>query len=355
MSDGELHSIIVPFGVTFYSIVFLLSVMGNSFVLSVCYRSIKRNVCSLKWFIASLALADLTFVFLSILDLISYLWTWIGGQISCKLQSFFIEAIYTVSITTLCIISYERLKAVVVPLHTIAINPSCIYGKLIASWIISMVVASPLLYAYQIQPDKNGKVSCTNNKFGDLGRQVYYGFHTIFFFLVPLSYMIYVQCKIFISLRLSTKVFPIRNTLTTARSKRHLKAAKRLLALTTAFAACWSPFICVRGLIYIHLADDGYIWKASQLLIFLNTVLDPILYGIYGERENFKAIFKPVIPCVKCQTRAPEELCYSTHSQMITNNERPEEQQKFHPWQGMVIEVHEWQPILPRPEPISDT
>ena len=93
MTSGELHAILVPFGVTFYSIIFLLSVLGNFIVLSVCYRSIKRKVGSLKWFIANLAVADLTFVFLSILDLVSYLSrTWVGGQISCKLQSFFIEA-----------------------------------------------------------------------------------------------------------------------------------------------------------------------------------------------------------------------------------------------------------------------
>lgn len=337
MTSGELHAILVPFGVTFYSIVFLLSVLGNFTVLSVCYRSIKRKVGSLKWFIANLAVADLTFVFLSILDLVSYLSrTWVGGQISCKLQSFFIEACYTVSITTLSTISFERLKAVVEPLHTITITPARIYGKLIATWSMSVVIASPLLYAYQTQTDANGKVSCTNNKFGDLGRQVYYGIHTIFFFFVPLVYMIYVQRKIFISLRSSTKVFSKQNSFTTVRSKRHLKAAKPLLVLTMAFAACWSPFICVRGLIYIHLADEGYIWRASQLLIFLNTMLDPILYGIYGERENFKAILKRFIPCAKCQTRALEELSRSTQSQMATNNEK-----NCYPRPGLLIELYE--------------
>ena len=299
----ELHTALVSFGVTFYSLVFVLSVLGNAFVLSVCYRSIKRQERSLKLFIANLAIADLTFVFLSIFDLVSYLWTWAGGEISCKLQSFLIEACYTVSITTLSLISFERLKAVVEPLRTIAITPKSVYRKLIASWIVSLVVASPLIYAYRTQTDHSGTVFCTNNTIGDLGRQIYYGIHAICFFLVPLIYMIYAQSKIFLTLR--TSVLPVQNTFTTARSKRHLKAAKPLLALTVAFATCWSPFICVRALMYFHLTDDGYIWRASQLLIFLNTLLDPILYGIYGERESVKAIFKRLVPCGNSQTSAP--------------------------------------------------
>ena len=61
-SDGFPRAIVVSF-VFFYFLVFGLSTIGNCLVLSICYRAIKRTASSLKWFIANLAIADLTFTF----------------------------------------------------------------------------------------------------------------------------------------------------------------------------------------------------------------------------------------------------------------------------------------------------
>lgn len=154
-SDGFPRAIVVSF-VFFYFLVFGLSTIGNCLVLSICYRAIKRNASSLKWFIANLAIADLTFTCLSILDFIAFLWTWLGGQVTCKLQSFLIEACYTASIMTLVVISLERLKAVVDPFSTRTSAPEGVYRKLAGLWFVSFVGASPLLYAYQAHEDRAG-------------------------------------------------------------------------------------------------------------------------------------------------------------------------------------------------------
>ena len=287
-SDGFPTAIVVSF-VVFYFLVFMLSTVGNCLVLSICCRAIKRRATSLKWFIANLAIADLTFTFLSILDLIAFVWTWLGGQATCKLQSFLIEACYTASIMTLVVISFERLKAVVEPFSTRTSAPEDVYQKLAGLWIVSLVAASPLLYAYNAHENSRGGISCTNIAFRELGRQIYYSIHSICFFLAPLIYIIYAQRSIFVTLRSS--VFPTQNCFSASCFKlRHRKAAKPLVALTVAFVGCWSPFIIMRMLIYFQITEGGYIWRASQLLIFVNTALDPILYGIYG--ENLKSSLK---------------------------------------------------------------
>ncbi|XP_020610542.1 somatostatin receptor type 1-like [Orbicella faveolata] len=299
-SNGFPRAIVVSF-VFFYFLVFMLSTVGNCLVLSICYRAIKRKASSLKWFIANLAIADLTFTFLSILDFITFIWTWLGGQVTCKLQHFLIEACYTASIMTLVVISFERLKAVIEPFSTRTRAPEGVYRKLAGLWFVSLVAASPLLYASQAHEDSTGGVSCSNIGFTDLGRQICYSIHSICFFLVPLIYMIYAQRSIFVTLRSS--VFPTQNCSSAACSKlRHRKAAKPLVAVTVAFVGCWSPFIITRLLLYFQLTDDGYIWRASQLLIFVNTALDPILYGIYG--ENLKSSLKRFLTCTVLQTSA---------------------------------------------------
>ena len=194
---------------------------------------------------------------------------------------------------TLVLISFERLKAVVDPLSVRLITKENMLRKLIAVWSVSAVVASPLLYAYQTQTDDTGTVSCTNIMFGDLARQIYYTIHAFCFFFVPLVYMIVVQKRIFLSLR-SSVASNMSNTTASVHYKRHYKVARVLAALTIAFVICWSPFMVTRTMMYFHLTNGGYVWRVSQLLIFLNTVLDPILYGVYGEamRQYARSLFK---------------------------------------------------------------
>ena len=277
---------LVIFGSCLFFFAYAFSITGNCFVLSVCYK--RRGSSSLRWYIANLAIADLTFALLSILDIISFLWTWVGGQVTCKIQSFWIEACYTTSIMTLVLISFQRIKAVLHPFNARLSNAEAVKKKVVALWLGSLVVCSPLLYAYQVETHFNGQIICTNRPFGDLGRQIYYSIHAVCFFIVPLMYMIFAQTAISLALRSSRRVFSSQNTFATSYTNRHRKVAKTLAALTLAFIICWSPFMIVRTLMYFHLLSEGHVWRASQLLVMLNTVLDPILYGIYGENLNFR-------------------------------------------------------------------
>ncbi|XP_068751393.1 substance-P receptor-like [Montipora capricornis] len=223
-SDGFPTAAVVFF-VFSYTTVFLLSVMGNVVVFCHCYSTIKRRQSLVKWFIANLAVSDLSFTGLSLLNFIAYLWTWLGGNATCKLQGFLIEACYTTSIATLAVISFERRKAVVTPFsaRTNACDGVC--KKLIVIWTSSLVINSPLLYAYETEIDASGSLLCTNSSFGDLGKQVYYSVHAFCVFIVPLVYMIYAQSSVFVTLR--SRTFPTQDTFTTVSSDHHRKKGKK--------------------------------------------------------------------------------------------------------------------------------
>ena len=283
--------------IIFYCTVYFLSFVGNVIVLCRCYWTKQRRPSSIRWFIANLAFSDLTFTMLSLFDYISHVWTWLGGNVSCKLQGFLIEACYTTSILTLVVISFERRKAVVTPFSARATATNNKKRKIIAIWTASLVIGSPLLYAYQVDMHPSGLLLCTNTSFGDLGKQVYYSIHGVCTFIVPFTYMIYAQSTIFLTLR--SRALTTRNSFTTAPNNYHRKVAKTLAAYSFAFAVCWAPFMINRTLAYFHLADGAgeYTWIGCQLLIFLNTVLDPILYGIYG--ENKKASFRHFFTCTR--------------------------------------------------------
>lgn len=61
---------------------------------------------------------------------------------------------------------------------------------------------------------------------------------------------------------------------------------------------------------YFHLAEPDIIWRGSQLLICLNAVLDPIMYGIYG--GNLKMALHVQCCCKPLQSK--REGVFSVHT-----------------------------------------
>ena len=280
--------------VIIYASVFLMSIVGNVWVITTCYKSLKRQHFPLMWLVANLAFADLLFTFLTILNVIDIFWRWLGGDGTCRLHGFLVEATYTTSITTLVVITFQRLKAVTDPFNA-RMNTWTRKGyvKLAIVWFLCLLVCSPLVDIYRLERRGNVHV-CVNTTWGDIGRQVYYSLHATFFFVLPFLYMIFTQTLIPRALR--SRVVPaINNSFIEKSVQRHKKVAKTLMALTIAFAICWSPFMVTRTLIYFRLTTPGIVWRASQLLIFLNAALDPILYGYYG--NNLKSALKRLVKC----------------------------------------------------------
>lgn len=276
----------------FFVFTFISSAIGNTWVMKHCWKTLKRKKISLMWYVLNLAFADLLFTLLTPFNVIAFLYRWVGGNITCKLQGFLVEASYTVSIATLVMISYQRLAAIADPLNARARNISGQdFRKILILWAICLVVCSPLLFLYHLELD-TGLPVCDNSAWGTIGRQVFYSLHAVFSFVVPLCYMIYSQSKIFCALRAQV-IVPVTLSAVESTRKRQKKIAKTLAALTTVFVFCWSPFMVIRTLMYVHLAEPDMIWKVAQLLVCLNAVLDPVMYGIYG--GNLKTAL-----CARC-------------------------------------------------------
>ena len=294
-TNDNISPLMVIIFCVFYSTVFIVSLVGNTWVLVTCYKGLKRNHdFPLMWLVANLTCADLLFTFLTLFNVVSFLWRWVGGDITCKLQGFLIETSYTTSITTLVTISHQRLKAITDPFNARIGNWSNReYIKIVIIWVSCLAICSPLAHIYRVETNEDGRTVCVNTTWGTIGRQIYYSLHAVFFFAIPLLYMIFTQRNIFRALR--TRVLPVSNSFVTKSNHRHKKVAKTLAALTTAFVLCWSPFMITRTLLYFYLVSPGLVWRASQLLICLNAALDPLLYGFYG--GNLKSTLRRVFRC----------------------------------------------------------
>ena len=280
-----------------YAIVFSLALIGNTLSLITCYCSYKDTESMLLCFIASLASADLLFTVLSIFDLIAFIGDgdWFGGNAICKAQSFLIESCYTVSILTLVAISRERLRAVSSPL--LARVEGSTERKLIlfGIWVIGILTCTPLLYAYQIVEDKEtGKSKCLNKQMGDIGRQIYYSVQAGLLFLVPLVFMTWAHIRIFKLLSIYERIRSSLHSVSDERQGLHQnKVTKMLAVVTLIFFLCYGPFVVIRELRYFYIYNGRGIWKLSQMMIFIQAAVNPIIYCFYSQqfRHTLKGFF----------------------------------------------------------------
>ena len=285
-SDDNFSLMVIGF-LVFYGFILITSLVGNIWVLVTCYRNLNRNQFSPMWYVANLATADLLFTFLTPFNAINFAWRWVGGDKMCKLHGFLVDTSYTTSITTLVVISYLRLKAVTDPFNSRRENFSNReYIKIVLMWCMCLVISSPTATINRVETNEDGKLICANTSWGNTGREIYYIVHAVLFFIIPLMYMIVTQRKIFRSLR--ANVVPICNSHIMRSNQRHKKVAKTLAALSLAFFSCQSMFMILRPLMYFNLVSPGPVWRAAQLMVFLNVALDPLLYGYYGENLKSK-------------------------------------------------------------------
>ena len=281
--------------ICYYSVVFFAACMGNVLALLTCYKTYRTTNSILLCYIASLATADLLFTLLSTFDLAYFfVGDWVGGNGVCKLQSFLIESSYTVSILNLVAISYERLKAVLSPVMVRARRRR--HGTFVPqlTWCASIVVCTPLLYAYSVEKDEDGNNLCVNTTWGDKGRQIYYGIQAVLLFLVPLSFMTWAHVKIF---RVLGQHITARNKVIRGfrEGVKQRRATKMLALVTLLFTICYVPFVVIRTLRYFYVYTGDEVWKFAQLLIFTQTAFNPMIYCFYS--NQFKLSYKDLLRC----------------------------------------------------------
>ena len=276
--------------VCFYVAMFVLAFLGNTMALLTCYKKYNSSYSILLCHIASLAVADLFFSVLTIFDIVYFfLGDWPGGNAFCKIQGFLIETSYTASILTLIAISYERARSV--SSNKLArkrgVEHRTVIVKLV--WVATVVLCLPLFYGYATVEGK-GKQLCRNKNWGDRGRQAYYMLQAVLIFICPLLFMIWAHSKILRALSKHTR----NNSVSSVESKQH-KVTKMLAVVTLVFFFCWSPFIVVRALRYFYVYRGVLVWRLTQLIIFANSAINPILYCFYS--RQFRRSFKEIIRC----------------------------------------------------------
>ncbi|XP_026543498.1 cholecystokinin receptor type A [Notechis scutatus] len=173
-----------------YSLIFLLSVAGNTLVITVLIRN-KRIRTVTNLFLLSLAISDLMLCFFCMpFTLIpNLLQDFIFGSPLCKITSYFMGVSVSVSTFSLVAISLERYSAICKPLQSRVWQTKSHALKVIAAtWCLSFVIMTPYPIYSTLVPSMlpNSTTSkCRINWPSTVIEQSWYIFQLLILFLIP--------------------------------------------------------------------------------------------------------------------------------------------------------------------------
>ncbi|KAM7159182.1 cholecystokinin receptor type A isoform 1-T1 [Molossus nigricans] len=174
-----------------YSLIFLLSVLGNTLVITVLIRN-KRMRTVTNIFLLSLAVSDLMLcLFCMPFNLIpNLLKDFIFGSAVCKTTAYFMGTSVSVSTFNLVAISLERYGAICKPLQSRVWQTKSHALKVIAAtWCLSFAIMTPYpIYSNLVPFTKNNNQTANMCRFllpSDVMQQFWHTFLLLILFLIP--------------------------------------------------------------------------------------------------------------------------------------------------------------------------
>lgn len=270
-----------------YSLVFFLSLVGNSLVLWVLvkYESLESltNV-----FILNLCLSDLVFSCLLPLWTLEYHWGWLLGDFPCKLLNMIFSISLSSSIFFLTIMTIHRYQSVVNPLSSLRVHTlRCRVLVTMAVWAASILASLPDAIFHRVfhhsEPPR-----CDYSELRWFLASVYQ--HNVIFLL---SMGIILFCYV-----------EILRTLFRSRSKRHHRTVRLILTIVLALFVSWAPYnlmLFLQTLLKLGVIQScevnqrlDYALLICRHVAFSHCCFNPVLYVFVGVkfRRHLKSLLR---------------------------------------------------------------
>ncbi|KAK6483274.1 C-X-C chemokine receptor type 1-like [Huso huso] len=305
--------------VIIYSLVFILSTLGN-FLVVLVISCMQRQKSSTDIYLLNLAIADLLFALTLPFWAVYSNSEWIFGDYMCKIVSVMQEVNFYSGILLLACISVDRYLAIVHATHAVTQKRHLVGFVCIGVWLVAALLSLPILISRKaFKSHKNITVCYEDIGAGDIEAwriSIRFLRHLVGFF-IPLAIMIFCYG------------FTI-NTLFQARNGQKHKAMRVIFVVVLAFIVCWFPYnmtvfadTLMRAKIISETCEvrdhiDTAL-QATQILAFFHCCINPILYAFIGQkfrntflrvliRKGFiKKNFLPTHPCTACNANIPQE------------------------------------------------
>ncbi|XP_068429304.1 G-protein coupled receptor 39-like [Clinocottus analis] len=309
----------------FYTLILVTGIVGNSVTIRVT-QVLKRNGYLQKNVtdhMVSLACSDLLVLLIGMpVELYSAIWfpfSSTGGNAACKIYNFLFEACSYATILNVATLSFERYVAICHPFRFKALGGKRTSGLITFAWLVSVLVALPLLVATGTQghiplrtdtPVQN-LTFCTNLR----ERWVMY---RVSIFVAFIVYMIVLIC---VAVMCRAMVLVLRKPLGfddgavngTQRAPKHensrVKTARKqtiifLGLIVGSLMVCWLPNQ-IRRLMMAAVPKSHWtvsffhhyvtLHPVADSFFYLSSVLNPFLYNLSS--RQFREVFVQVLRC----------------------------------------------------------
>ncbi|XP_041857991.1 G-protein coupled receptor 183 [Melanotaenia boesemani] len=286
----------------FYSVVFIISVCGNSLVLYViCQRKQKFNSTSI--YLVNLALSDALFT-LALPGRITYYirhFDWPFGDILCRLTTLLFFANTYAGIGFMTCISLDRYLAMVHPHRLQCLRSVKVVRRVCCLvWVLVSMEVLPLLFRSMLRMRQEKRTCMEYFNFEGSRFTPYFLILACFMsFCCPLAIIMGCYAKINLKLRTAAK----QNSMT-ARTKRNHRANVIILLILLTFIICFSPYhinimqFMFRKINHQPTCEELRAFKMSlQITVSLmnfNCCLDPVIYffAIKTYKKRVMSLFK---------------------------------------------------------------
>ncbi|KAM8881507.1 leukotriene B4 receptor 2a isoform 1-T2 [Synchiropus picturatus] len=292
MSSGSIvgNSVATAVGAVILSLVFLLGVPGNAFIIwSILARARRQSITTLL--ILNLAIADGSLMALTPFFIIYLVMgTWVFGAVMCKILFYLCLLNMYASIHLIMLMSLHRLVAVLWPRRVSSVTGQRTVMRLLAGvWVLVMVASVPAMIFRDVETKDKKKV-CDSFHNPESKAVIQYMLELVLGFLIP--YGVIVMSYICILRKIRQTKF-----------QRRIRSEKLILAIVLTFCIFWLPYHVVN---MVHVAwalhPEGRrktilenIWKNSRAVsssvAFMSSCANPVLYFFAGKsyirREGF--------------------------------------------------------------------
>ncbi|XP_070693615.1 G-protein coupled receptor 39-like [Pempheris klunzingeri] len=305
-----------------YSLILVTGIVGNSVTIRVT-QVLKRNGYLQKNVtdhMVSLACSDLLVLLIGMpVELYSAIWfpfSSASGNASCKIYNFLFEACSYATILNVATLSFERYTAICHPFHFKALGGRRTSGLITFAWLVSVLVALPLLVATGTQghipirldtPAQN-LTFCTNLR-------EHWVMYRVSIFVAFIIYMIVLICVAFMC---RAMIVVLRKPLGptddgTLRAPKHesskVKTARKqtiifLGLIMVSLMVCWLPNQ-IRRLMMAAVPKSHWtisffrsyvtLHPVADTFFYLSSVLNPFLYNLSS--RQFRVVFVQVLRC----------------------------------------------------------
>ncbi|KAE8593695.1 hypothetical protein XENTR_v10019272 [Xenopus tropicalis] len=276
----------------FYSILFLLGILGNVLVMVVLLQNRKR-LQSTDIFLLHLALADILLVVTLPFWATQAVSGWLFGNVLCKtVASIFKINFYACTFLLVCI-SCDRYLAIVYAVQvykkhrTNLVHWSCLFV-----WCLCVGLSVPDMVHFQVAYEPRTNVTECQPVFGSSNFKTWrvsmaFLYHIVGF-LLPLCFMLYCYTHII-------------HTLFQTHGFKKQRALRVIITVVVAFFLCWTPYNIVALLDTLNLlhvlADNCTIdsnidiaLSVTSGLCYFHSCLNPLLYAFVGAKFKKKLV-----------------------------------------------------------------